>query len=73
MWQEQPPGSREPTGEPPRQGFSSHRSTVQIDTIVNPMLLHVINKIRHITGEKFNFLDPITATSTHPSSLDNWS
>ena len=44
-----------------------------IDTIVNPVLLHVINKIMHIIGEKFNFLDPITATSTHPSSLDNWS
>lgn len=63
MWQEQPPGSREATGEPPRQGFQlqdlSLDSTVQTDmTIVNPVLLHVINKIMHITREKFNFLDP---------------
>lgn len=63
MWQEQPPGSREATGEPPRQGFQfqdlSLDSTVQTDmTIVNPVLLHVINKIMHIMREKFNFLDP---------------
>ena len=62
----------------PQDKVSSYRNlsldgTVQIDTIVNPVLLHVINKIMHIIGEKFNFLDPITATSTHPSSLDNWS